>query len=181
MTMFGLGRLAESYKRARHSRGFGVHSPFAFAIVNLLRLRRGWGFYADCQITDTALKEGGRRLRRDALRFHRLCSRFADGTVFVSPDAPKAISLAALLASSRVRLTDDPTRIDECFGAYLTPACRHTALSGAWRFAMLAGFGEEDVMDIADSSDATLVLLGKRNAMLMRRDGMHRVCHTVNL
>jgi len=181
MTIFGLGRLAESYKRARHSRGFGVHSPFAFAVVNLLRLRRGSGFYADFQITDAALKEGGRRLRSDALRFHRLCARFADGAVLVSPDAPKAISLAATLASSRIKLTDDPAMVSGCVGAYLTPSCRPTTLGDVWRFAMLSGFCEEDVMDMADASGATLVLLGKRNALLMKRGGMHRVCHTVNL
>ncbi len=106
-----IGNIAESYKRARHSRGFGVHSPFAFRIVNLLRLGRSWGFYAEQEIAERALSEGGRRLRRDALRFHRLCASFADGGIYVSPSSPRSVALAASLASSRLRITGCDKRL----------------------------------------------------------------------
>lgn len=178
--------IAESYKRARHSRGFGVHSPFAFRIVNLLRLGRSWGFYAEQEIAERALSEGGRRLRRDALRFHRLCASFADGGIYVSPSSPRSVALAASLASSRLRITGCDKRLCECLAAYFVaghdgvPRIVH-AMNDGCSFAMLSGFSDAEVMEIAESSGIALALLGKRNSFLFNRKGMHRVFYTVNL
>lgn len=41
-------RVAEAYKRWRHTRGYGVHSPFAFRIVGrVIRMPRGYKYYRE--------------------------------------------------------------------------------------------------------------------------------------
>lgn len=63
-----LRKIAESYLRWRHSKGYGVHSPFAYSIVEMvINPGRGYGFYGYKDIERTA-----RRLfPRDSLIEHR--------------------------------------------------------------------------------------------------------------
>ena len=55
------------------------------------------------------------------------------------------------------------------------------AMNDGCSFAMLSGFSDAEVMEIAESSGIALALLGKRNSLLFNRKGMHRVFYTVNL
>ena len=54
-------------------------------------------------------------------------------------------------------------------------------MNGGCSFAMLSGFSDAEVMEIAESSGIALALLGKRNSFLFNRKDMHRVFYTVNL
>ena len=178
--------IADAYKRARHSRGYGVHSPFAFKIVDLLRLRRKYAFNAADEISDLAIAAGGVRLRREALRFHRICAMKTGGTIFIDPDAPRSIALAALLASADARVTKDPDEARKARTGYFmakntTPAQLVEILRSNCETIWLNGFSEPQIGEVVSSIETSLVLLGTHNSILFKRDEMHPVCYTVNL
>ena len=63
--------MIEAYKRWRHSRGFGVHSPFAYDLVRMaIRPGKRYGYYGYNLIEREALRPSAtrttRRDRRDA-------------------------------------------------------------------------------------------------------------------
>ena len=133
--------ISEGYKRARHTCGYGVHSPFAYRMVCRLRLSSGWGWYAERQLADcvhsscrkgTCDATGG---LADTLRFYRLCVD-AGGDIFVDRDAPAPIRLAARLAAgSRYKVMTDVQRLDSCVAAWT----QTTVISGAMAEAMARG------------------------------------------
>lgn len=177
---------AEEYKRARHTYGFGVHSPYAYNLVRLLRMRRDVGFYADGEISEAALSESGSRLRATALRFHRLCSAFTEGRVYVSPSAPAAIGLAATLASSRLKMIDNVSENQKFDVGYFRmkdiplPALEGILSSGC-PLAMVEGLSETEACATARKAGTSLLLTGPRMAIFVRRQGMRPVSYTVRI
>lgn len=178
--------IAMKYLRARHSRGFGVHSPYAFDVLNLLRINSKVGFYADEQIAECARPDGGTPLEHDAIRVHRLCASATTGNVYISRKAPRAISEAVALASSGLKAVAAPRLARSCiFGYFMKgtdlPATIAEAVAADCRIAWLAGYSDEEVRRVATDGGATLTLLGNRNAILFRRHQMHAVEYTVYL
>lgn len=74
-------------ERYRHSRGFGVHSPFAFALVNdVLRRSRGYAYYGDEELDHVIYNcnpAHGRRVRRRACVLLRLAARLGFSSAWV--------------------------------------------------------------------------------------------------
>ncbi len=175
---------SETYKRARHSFGFGVQSPFAFRIVNLLRLRRSEGFYADAELSEMALREGGAHLRRQALRFHRLCALFPSGRVFISPSASSVMTRAAHLASSHFEIEGKAQPLSEIDLAYLmsrdfSMERLKNELGNKYRMIMFHGYDEGEMKNLGRLLNASLLLSGKNVAVFLRREKMASVGYTI--
>ena len=91
-------RFAQWYKRLRHSKGFGVHSPYAFMLVGQL-LNCPYRYYAYDDIEGYLLNQpDSRRLRHDARLLIRMVGRMGFsrfGTVGkVHPVLHKAVEIA---------------------------------------------------------------------------------------
>lgn len=80
--------IADSYKRWRHGRGFGVHSPFAYRFVNdIVRTRRGYGYYAGPEL-EYLLKGRPRRDRQFWRMVFRIGARLNLKSLYLPHDAP---------------------------------------------------------------------------------------------
>lgn len=91
----GLRRVA----RMRRSRGFGVHSPFAFRFVTCVLRERG-EYYSYEQLR--SLAKDKRDFRRLALLFRLVCELHPDS--IISDGIGEDIRKTILLADSRIRL-----------------------------------------------------------------------------
>lgn len=82
--------IARGYKRWRHSRGYGVHSPFAYNLVDqVIRANRKYSYYGYEDIEDCLKKvpaQERKRLRHDARLVYRLMVFLKTYGLFISED-----------------------------------------------------------------------------------------------
>ena len=68
-----MGQIAESYKRWRHTRGYGVHSPYAYSVVKeVVRPGRRYAYYGYDDIDNAIDSNAVRHARRMATTLLRL-------------------------------------------------------------------------------------------------------------
>lgn len=103
-------RFAKSFLRKRHSRGFGVHSPYAFKFVGDVIRPKNYGYYAYDAIND--LPDVSPKIARKAKWFIRLAVFLKAKRFVVSSLSPQALSLAADALGIECRQLKD----DKSFG-----------------------------------------------------------------
>ncbi|MDO4319895.1 MAG: hypothetical protein Q4C34_04900 [Bacteroidales bacterium] len=101
----------EAYKRWRHGRGFGVHSPYAYRMVSeVLRPQRGYGYYAYGAIVRSISREKASVDVREALMIFRLVLALRPATVALKCDdraVVRVLERVVALACPSARLADD--------------------------------------------------------------------------
>ena len=106
--MFLLSALAEKYRRLRHTYGYGVHSPYAYLLLEQTRRIPRYAYYADDEIIKSA--EGlGCRVKRRALMLHRLAARYHFDRVFLTADVPEPFILAIKKGDPNIEICRDFT------------------------------------------------------------------------
>ncbi|MDE7159752.1 MAG: hypothetical protein K2O24_02745 [Muribaculaceae bacterium] len=188
-------RLTRRYGRWRHTRGFGIHSPFAFSLIkDWLRPGSLYGMYGDAAIRETADRmdeEMGGRDRKRVIRRGRTLLRVLGAlhprTLWIAPGLPPTLRVAADAAGYRRegRMADDWRRAsmlvlggeDSLYGAELM---RWLSLPGQ-RIILVFDAPEGIVERLYSTMPDGLMLLGRRGALLVRRKGMRKLRYTVNL
>lgn len=105
-----LNRISQWYKRLRHSKGFGVHSPYAFMLVReIIDCRCRYYGYDDIEAYIPQCKQG-RTVRKDARLIIRMVGRISFGAfvAHVGKDGTSAIFSAVNVADSRLKVSDTP-------------------------------------------------------------------------
>lgn len=96
--------LCDSYRRWRHSRGYGVHSPFAYRIVTeALYPRHGYAYYLE---NDARLSSADPADGRRARALYRLAvvlkREYGSGPrIWLAPECPSPWRMAIRLAMGR--------------------------------------------------------------------------------
>lgn len=95
-------------KRAWRSRGFGIHSPFAFRFVTTV-LRQKGEYYAYSVLRESC--PGKREFRKASLLFRLVCEFIPDALI-LDPELGQPMQSAVRMADSRVRVLA-PSAVDE--------------------------------------------------------------------
>lgn len=175
--------IGEGYLRLRHSRGFGVHSPFAFGITELLRERHDYSYYDEYELKDEAFARGSRRLWHDSFIVFRLCSRLAGANVWLGNDAGPVIEHATLLAIPDMKRMKGETSLRES-DVIIFPEISPADVATAMKNDAVALFRNPSAPDMAAALEALpggLLLISPQRALLFRRDTMHRTTYTTRL
>lgn len=91
----------DGYKRWRHGRGFGVHSPYAYRMVReVLRLPDSCGYYAYADIARERVRLRAPLPLADAFLIYRLVVEFAPREVVVVARGPLERLLRAIAAAA---------------------------------------------------------------------------------
>lgn len=91
--------LAARYKRWRHGRGFGVHSPYAYRMVtDVLRLPRTYAYYDYAEIARARVRLEAPISLAEALLIYRLAVEFAPSEVTVTAHGPAARLIHAIVS-----------------------------------------------------------------------------------
>lgn len=93
-----LAFIGNAYLRWRHSRGFGVHSPFAYNLVKTAVSPGGYGYYGYDLIDDVLLSPDAgqsRHLKKDARLLLRLLVALGSKRLFLTHASRRAFHAAA--------------------------------------------------------------------------------------
>jgi len=181
-------RMAECWQRARHVRGFGVHSPFAYMLVkDIIRPLGIYGYYGyytiDC-ITESKPRaihtpQGDLDAGDLAKLILRLVATLHPGNVFLSESLPRVISAAVKEASPGIALHRKLN--EDTIPALTVVEASHPAVAQIPDFlakdgnmALLIAPSPQLCSDLFDSLSEGLLLEGKRVALLVARSKMQK-------
>ena len=178
--------LASWYKRLRHSYGYGVHSPFAYALVRraVSPGRYCWYGYADI---DAALYDNpSRGVRRQARILLRLAASLSPRSVFLPMRSHSAYHAALEAADSRMHIERRPAKAAGCEmicsnGEFIPYPVLAECLSRPGGVVALRDVSPDWPERLFEGMEEGLMLRGRRNALLVAREGMRKVAYTVNI
>lgn len=180
--------IARAYKRWRHTRGYGVHSPFAYMIVKeVIRPAEGYAYYGyvdiDNAIDDNSLP-GTRRMARILLR---LAARLGIQDAFLPHDSRTSAFRCALKgACSGMRIVSalsalDSVRLICSTGEHVPLADLEKALRTPGRIVAIRNMPEGWRDRLFDAISEGLMLYGRSNAIFFSRPGMQKVAYSVKI
>lgn len=178
--------LAAWYKRLRHSYGYGVHSPYAYELVEraVSPGRYSWyGYYdIDAALGNAVLP----RVRRNARMLLRLAAFLQPRTVFLPSHSHAAFHAALEAADSRMKVERHSNRAAECrmictTGDYIPLATLKRHLERPGHIVALRDAPEGWAGQLFDGMKEGLMLRGARNVLLIAREGMHKISYTINI
>lgn len=184
-----ISKIFESYRRWRHTRGFGVHSPFAYSIVKgVVRPDKGYSYYGYSDIEDTLVGMNHRaKLRRLSRMLLRLASTLNPQRSFL-PNSEEALPFhtALLCVNSKMKITSALSEVDKCdlvcSSADYVPLSRIISLLNTpKRVVAIRNIDPNWISPIFESLSEGLILQGKKHAIIFNRPGMHKLIYTVNI
>lgn len=176
----------ERYRRWRHSRGYGVHSPFAYRLVERVIHPGPYCYYGYGDIDETFPGSVDRRVRREARMLLRLVAELHPASIFLPTGIHPAYHAAVQAADSKIEIVRKPrlastadmicTQADfiglDTLRAHLAVPGHSVALVNApegWDEALFEAVGEG------------MMMTGTRNLFVVAREGMQKISYTVQI
>lgn len=176
----------EAYKRWRHSRGYGVHSPFAYRIVKeVINPERGYGWYGYKPLSDKYRGKVSDGTIRRSLMLLRLASFLDIGSAYIADFSDrKIIEYALKQVNSKIGLTSDAQLADNARliitdGKSLGLEKLSKLLERPGRAVYIRDIPSKWTEKLFENLDEGLMLHSRRNALLISRPGMMKVSYTL--
>lgn len=182
----------EAYRRWRHTRGYGVHSPFAYDMVKeVVRPERGYAFYGYEEI-DNYLYNGKSDTRLPHVRRHarmllRLASWLDIRTAYMPNDEPATPYYSALRsARSDMRITSAMADIDRCrlvasSGGFVSLELLQRLVAQPGRVLVLREPPEGWPRAIFEALPSGLMLYSRDAVIVVHRERMQKVAYSIKL
>lgn len=178
--------LIEKINRWRHSRGYGVHSPFGYELVTRAVRPVGCAWYGYSDIERALGEEFNRPVRNQARMLLRIISMLNPASVFLQPGSHPAFYTAIKAADSGIRIIRQPRRAVECHMICsdsdflpletLTGSIRQPDHSIAIRNTP-SGWADA----LFDAIPEGIMLYGPKNTFVIHRPGMQKIRYSMNI
>ena len=180
--------ISETYKRWRHTRGYGVHSPFAYSLVmGVVRPGRKYGHYGYEKIDNALERTSLPHSRREARTLLRLAAFLDVRSAFLPNDDRTSPFLTALrAANSRMAVTSALSAASDCqlicsTADYIPLDTLRKLLTEPGRIIALRNAPEGWRDRLFDTLDKGLMLYGRHNILLISRTGMQKVSYSISI
>lgn len=173
------------YRRWRHTRGFGVHSPLAFRLVETV-VKRHYGYYNydALEAESNSSCAGGvvqvHRLKSRALLLHRLASRFPAEQVRFVGNVPEIFRKSILLAGKakyseyqHLTVAVEPKKEDIIE--------LKNALQVENEIVALFSATDENLLELIESLTGGVALIGRDALIAVSRKDVAPVSYTVRI
>lgn len=183
-----INRISEAYKRWRHTRGYGVHSPFAYSVVKgVVRPGRPYAWYAYKDIDNavgTDSLSGSRRMAKTLLRL----AAFLDARHAFLPNDDRTSPFRCALkgANSGMRISSALSELAACplvcsAGDYVPLERLKEVINTPGRTIAIRDVPPSWPDELFSSLREGLMLRGKRNVLIFCRPGMQKISYTVRI
>lgn len=181
--------LGEAYKRWRHTRGYGVHSPYAYMIVKeILKTPKGAQYYGEGEIEQTIVKSSDRRWRKTAKFLLRLAARLDVGSTFIDAGLAKhkTLTTALRLANSRMSVTSEVqlignSRLLITNGETVSMEQLTDLLERPGRIILMLNAPAGWDKKLFEALDEGVMLHDKKSFLIISRPGMQKVSYGIRL
>ncbi len=181
-----INSIVEYYKRWRHSRGYGVHSPFAYDLVkSVIRIPQGYAYYGYEDIDVTAYRSGiPVSYIREAEMLLRLAAYFDVKRAFMPPESEVPYRSALLAANSRMEITTAIGRADRCSlicttDDYLPLEKLLALLNTPGRIFAIRNTPEGWSQRLFDALEHGVMLYDRHRAIIVSRPEMQKVAYSI--
>lgn len=181
-----LGSIAEAYKRWRHTRGYGVHSPFAYTVVReVIRPGRHYAYYGYSDIDNAVESHAAPHTRRMAKTLLRLAAFARVRRVYIPRTPDSTVYLTALKAAdSRISIVSAMQEAGEC-----TLVCSHAdfipldtlirLMRSSGRVLAVRDLPEGWADRLFAALDEGVMFHGRKNILIFSRTGMQKVAYSI--
>lgn len=182
-----LSSISTGYKRWRHTRGYGVHSPYAYDMVcSVLRPGRKYAYYGYEDIDNIFDRDAPKCERRRARALLRLAVFAGAQSAYIPVSVHPWYTAALKSANAAMRITHHSSEVEGsaliCTTADYVPlstiekSLRHPGTVVAIR-NVPEGWAER----IFEMLNEGVMLLGKHDAIIVARTGMQKLQYTVRI
>lgn len=174
-------------RRWRNTRGFGVHSPFGYAIARcVVRPDKKYGYYGYGLLRDAEGRACPRKIRKKCEMFLRLVCLLRPESIYLPPTADPLFFAMAKAADSRIHIATDKKDAAGCTmiaadAATFPETLLQSHLSQPGNAVVLENADETVCRNLFDSMDEGIMVRGKRNAIIIARTGMQKVDYRMNI
>lgn len=178
-------KVSEAYRRWRHTRGYGVHSPFAYEVVKgAVRPGKPYRYYAYEDIDNALESDNRRRYRREARLLLRLAAFLGARSAFIPQHTVNAFRIALLGADSRMKVNSSLSEAADCDLVcsnrdYVPLDTLRPLLADHRKVLLLRRLPEGWREKLFDFMTDGLMLYGKENAIIIPREGMQKVAYSM--
>jgi len=175
-----------NYRRWRHTRGFGVHSPYAYDLVKyVIRPEKGYLFYGYEDIKSAVRGEHcGSRVEREAKMLHRLMVALRPDSIFLPHGISAAYQAAVSSSDSRILIERRPRHASGCrmIASHhdfisLDVLRSHIAVDG--NILAVRNIPEGWMQALFESLPAGLMFYSPRNVIIINRPHMRKIGYSM--
>ena len=178
----------KALQRLRHSRGFGVHSPYAYRFVgSVINPPRGYAYYAEREIEDTLTKEPMRyRLEAEARTLLRIATFTNPESAYLPASAHKCFRFVLRAVNRHIRLTDSVAKIENVdllatSANAITLDKLRSFISQPGKTLLIRNVPADWVEPLFESMKEGVMFEGKTNCILLSRPGIWKVRYLMKL
>lgn len=181
-------RISETYKRWRHTRGYGVHSPFAYSLVKgVVRPGRAYRWYGYQAIEQSLLTQSSAKIRKEARMLLRLAAFLRIDSAYLPAGNDAGPYLTALLAAdSGTRIVSALGKLTECrmictSGTAVPLTLLKTAVMREGCVIAARDLPAAWIEELYSILPTGLMLRGKKNVIIINRPDMQKLAYTVRI
>ncbi len=170
--------------RWRHSRGFGVHSPFAYRIItDAIRLKDEYAYYGYTEIKRVCRKSRNLEFEKDARLLLRFSAIIGAHSTFISKKTPEPFIAALKGAYSGMRICHNANHMKECdmaamdAGEDISLQSLKDFISTPGKTLMIRNCPPDWRTALFDSMKEGLMLEGRSNIILFSRPHMQKLSY----
>ncbi|MDE6006760.1 MAG: hypothetical protein K2G67_04330 [Muribaculaceae bacterium] len=172
---------AEAYKRWRHTRGYGVHSPFAYRIVRrVVRQSPGYRYYIESDLPEMSRAE-----RREVRQLIRLAAELDIRSAAIAPQLPESYAKALHEVRSDMStdvLTGHPSGHQLIIGyadLWPTEVCTRILNSPSLKALWIKNPPAGHAPALFNALSEGVLFIGKNAILVIPHPGMQKVAYSV--
>lgn len=181
-------RISEGYKRWRHTRGYGVHSPYGYRLVKrVFHPQKGYSFYGEEELRLSLSSDTSREVFCNSLQLLRLATELNVQSAYLPANTYGLYRNALREARSTIHITSIASEMKDCELVCIkgdeTPL---RVLSGLLSETTVRGLvlhypPKEWPDELFASLKEGVMFRGCRNTVIIPRAGIQKVSYTLSI